>query len=369
MDEVNINKYLGQFNPILIVPVLSAVFGAILVFVFGFKRPNEPRFQSSDSLKKSKRKANAAKSAENAVQSSTKQSNASSAKVSSAKKAGGDASAGVVGKKGSGNEKSSGAGSSSSNVNNNNTSSNNNNINKKKTDEKKSENGSPAKKVANKKTGKDAAGPATANKKSKSNKLNASDDKDLNEKPADFDDGGWFTVQSKSGKQKNKVDESAGNAADANSSPKAQQTKANNKSAKSAKQSSTAVAVAAPPPPPTPAAGPAVNESENVVESSDVDQVTTTVELSKEVAIETAPINIAAEPTAAINVDDIVDTVENEVATDAAAATTITATVPAAVPAIPVVDSSSTIAFDEMGDWTDAKPDRKRGNKKKTRKD
>lgn len=351
MDEVNINKYLGQFNPILIVPVLSAVFGAILVFVFGFKRPNEPRFQSSDSLKKSKRKANA-------VQSSTKQSTASSAKVSSAKKTG-DASAAVVSKKGSGSEKPNSAGSGTSNTNNNNTSSNNNNINKKKT-----ENGSPAKKVANKKTGKETAVTAPANKKSKAGKSNASDDKALNEKPADFDDGGWFTVQSKSGKQKNKGDDSAAaNAVDANASPKAQQLKANNKSAKSAKSSTAAAAtVVAPTVAPT---APADNASEIVVESSAVDQ-TSTIELSKEITIETP--NVIAEPPAAAapaaatindDDDDIIETVEKEAAT----------TVPAAVPAIPVVDSSSTIAFDEMGDWTDAKPDRKRGNKKKSRKD
>lgn len=32
-------------------------------------------------------------------------------------------------------------------------------------------------------------------------------------------------------------------------------------------------------------------------------------------------------------------------------------------------NADSAIAFDELGEWTDAKPDRKRGNKKKSRKD
>lgn len=32
-------------------------------------------------------------------------------------------------------------------------------------------------------------------------------------------------------------------------------------------------------------------------------------------------------------------------------------------------NADSAIAFDELGEWTDAKPDRKKGNKKKSRKD
>lgn len=32
-------------------------------------------------------------------------------------------------------------------------------------------------------------------------------------------------------------------------------------------------------------------------------------------------------------------------------------------------NTDSAIAFDELGEWTDAKPDRKKGNKKKSRKD
>jgi len=196
MDEVNINKYLSQFNPLLILPVLSAVVGAILVFVFGFKRPNEPRFQATssiDSLKKPKRKGNNVKNADNAVQSS-KQSNVSSAKVISGKKANDTAApAAVTNKKSATQEKSN---------NNNNTSSTNNNINKKKTDDKKSENGSPTKKVASKKTGKEATAPAATNKKLKSSKNASADGQGKDEKPADFDDGGWFTVQSKSTKQK-----------------------------------------------------------------------------------------------------------------------------------------------------------------------
>lgn len=33
------------------------------------------------------------------------------------------------------------------------------------------------------------------------------------------------------------------------------------------------------------------------------------------------------------------------------------------------VNADSAIAFDELGEWTDAKPDRKKANKKKSRKD
>lgn len=39
------------------------------------------------------------------------------------------------------------------------------------------------------------------------------------------------------------------------------------------------------------------------------------------------------------------------------------------IPSSVAVDSNSAIAFDELGEWTDAKPDRKKGNKKKSRKD
>lgn len=347
MDEVNINKYLGQFNPILIVPVLSAVVGAILVFVFGFKRPNEPRFQSnssSDSLKKSKRKANAVKSSENSVQTS-KQTNASSAKVNSGKKAN-DASATVAGKKGAANEK-------PNSNNNNNTSSNNNNINKKKTDEKKSDNGSPAKKAANKKIGKENQAPANK-KQSKANKNNTSNE--FNEKPADFDDGGWFTVQSKSTKQKNKVDESAGNATD-NSSPKPQPIK-NNKSAKSAKVE---------PKQSTPPAS--VNElTAKVPETVVVEQSVVETKVN-DVIVEAAVPEVVAEP--------VIDEVKVQVVEKKAAATVA---VPAAAAAVAqpapvvadVVDNAvvdNAIAFDELGEWTDIKPDRKKGNKKKSRKD
>lgn len=355
MDEVNINKYLGQFNPILIVPVLSAVVGAILVFVFGFKRPNEPRFQSnssSDSLKKSKRKANIVKNADNAIQS-TKQTNASSAKVNSGKKSN-ETSAAV--KKSAANDKSN----ANNNNNNNNTSSNNNNINKKKTDEKKSENGSPAKKVANKKIAKDVQ-PVVNKKQSKANKNNTSNDKDYNEKPADFDDGGWFTVQSKKSTQKNKTDESsAGNQTNDNSSPKSQPAK-NNKPAKSAKMDvKPSTTTTTTPPPSTPAPAPAIPSpvddefAVNVSETVVVEQPTVEPK-SNDVIVDVTVPDIIAEPV----VNDIV-VVENKTAEITVSATPIVET-------NAIVDNA--IAFDELGEWTDAKPDRKRGNKKKSRKD
>lgn len=340
MDEVNI-KYLSQFNPILIVPVLSAVFGAILVFVFGFKRPNEPRFQSSssiDSLKKSKRKANTAKVSDNAIQSS-KQQIVSSAKVSANKKAI-DAQAAVASKTKGPNEK-------SSNNNNNTSSSNNNIISKKKTDEKKSENGSPTKKVANKKTGKEST--VSVSKKQKANKNLSSEANGYNEKPADFDDGGWFTVQSKSAKQKNKVDDSAGSQIE-NASPKSQGTKTN-KSSKSAKAEAKPILTEL------------NNASENLVaeqpaveaknnNANTVDAPTPTPTSAPQE--QTGPANVDNEPT---DVVEVHANIEKQ----------LVASVPIKADAPNTIDNA--IAFDELGEWTDAKPDRKRGNKKKSRKD
>lgn len=351
MDEVNI-KYLSQFNPILIVPVLSAVVGAILVFVFGFKRPNEPRFQSSstiESLKKSKRKANTAKVSESAIQSS-KQPIVSSAKVGAGKKAT-DATV-VAGKKGPVSEKSSN--------NNNNTSSSNNNINKKKTDEKKSENGSPNKKVANKKTGKEST--IAVSKKSKSNKNLLSESNGYKEKPADFDDGGWFTVQSKSTKQKNKVDlvDLVGNQTE-NASPKVQGTK-NNKSAKSAKaevkQSAAIVTELNNVSENLVAKQPAVEPKNN---ESAVDLPTPT---PTPIPAPTPTTTLAPAPIA--TVDEPVAVVANEVLIQPAEKKPI-ASVPLKSAELEIVDNA--IAFDELGEWTDAKPDRKRGNKNKSRKD
>lgn len=335
MDEVNINKYLSQFNPILIVPVLSAVVGAILVFVFGFKRPNEPRFQSNssiDSLKKSKRKANTAKSSDNVVQTSKQQNVQSSTKVSAGKKATPDSSNAATGKK---------------TTNNNNSINNNNNISKKKTDEKKSENISPAKKLANKKNSKESA--VAANKKSKANKNSVEGNHD--EKPADFDDGNWFTVQSK-GKQKNKVDDLSGNQAE-NVSPKVQTTKIN-KQAKGAKAEIkpqlTSQAIG--------------NELNNV--STDLQQSNfepnegTNIELkNNDIPLDTAkPAIVPEEPVVVASSNGFEVVVEKK-------ATTPVSTEAADVNVI--VDNA--IAFDELGEWTDAKPDRKRGNKKKSRKD
>lgn len=220
MDEININKYLAQFNPILVVPVLSAVVGAILVFVFGFKRQNEPRFTTAsaiDSIKKSKRKSVNGKNTENAVQSSKQQQqNAASTKVNNAKKvntnnnATAETSTSVMGKKmGAINEKAV-----------------NNNINKKnsekKSEEKKSDSGSPVKKVANaKKITKEST---VNNKKLKANKKSSSEEHD--EKPADFDGDGWFTVTKKQQKNKNENDGN-GNKSE-NPSPKQSSSKSNN---------------------------------------------------------------------------------------------------------------------------------------------
>lgn len=321
MDEVNINKYLSQFNPILIVPVLSAVVGAILVFLFGFKRPNEPRFQTNssiDSLKKSKRKANTIKTSDNTV---------SSKQIVGAGKRTIDATASITSKKGSNNEKSS--------INNNNVGSNNN---KKKTDEKKSENASPTKKVTNKKTGKEPVSTTVGNKKQKINKNNSSDGY---EKPTDFDDGGWFTVQSKSAKQKNKVDDSMGNQIE-NPTPKVQSMK-NNKTAKNPKVEVKQMA--------TKMTSNELNGAAEVV-------VAEAPKTEQKFNTEEVPTN---EPTAAeIATNDIIDV--QEVAPE------VHASVPAAnLVEVNTVDSS--IAFDELGEWTDAKPDRKRSNKKKSRKD
>lgn len=342
MDEVNINKYLSQFNPLLILPVLSAVVGAIAVFLFGFKRPNEPRFASTssiDSLKKSKRKANNLKNADNAVQSS-KQQNSTSAKVISGKKASDVATTAATNKKAASNEKS-----GSSSNNNNTTSTTNNNINKKKTDEKKSENGSPTKKVANKKIGKEAAAPA-ANKKTKSNKGATADEQSYSKKPADFDDAGWFTVQSKGSKQKIKVDESAANHTE-NQSPKPAAAKSN-KSSKGAKVENKPATTAA-----TPVIASELNGTpENLVESQKSVEPSVAETLAQ-IAVSVPA--IAEEPVAVIAKD-------NEIAAPIVEIPTTTNDANAIV--------ENAIAFDELGEWTDAKPDRKRGNnKKKSRKD
>lgn len=283
MNEVNINKYLSQFNPILIVPVLSAVVGAILVFLFGFKRPNEPRFQSSiDSIKKSKKSK---KTIDSAVPVANK-------KVS---------------------------------------------VTKIKTEEKKSENGSPTKKTSSKKNVKELTNSIP--KKSKTSKNNSADVTD-SEKPADFDDIGWFTVQSKqskNAKQKNKIDDSTVNHTE-NSSPKVQSAK-NNKTAKSSKtetkQTSTQVT------------------SNNTSEVSLPEQQST-VDQSFNVTK-----TQAVEPVLAIKTIDGNGVVAKEEKKS-------TATIPLEL-ADPNTVVENAIVFDELGEWT--KPDRKRANKKKLRKD
>ncbi|XP_031634572.1 putative uncharacterized protein DDB_G0277255 [Contarinia nasturtii] len=307
MNEVNINKYLSQFNPILIVPVLST-FVAILVFLFGFKRPNEPRFQpnsSIDSIKKSKK----------------------SKKTT-------DIAVAIANKKGSVNS-------------NNNSSNSNNNVNKKKTDEKKSDNGSPTKKVLNKKNIKESTNFVT--KKSKTNKNNSSNSTEYGEKPADFDDGGWFTVQSKSAKQKNKVDDSTNANQTENSPPKVQNTK-NNKSSKIDTKQSIAAQVTS-------------NASEILLPDQ---QSKSEQQTNFDQSFNVAKAQVV-EPVTAIE-DQPADHVTNNVMVQAEIEKKCTANVQLDVADINVVANSG-IAFDELEEWTDAKPDRKRANKKKTRKD
>lgn len=315
MDEVNINQYLSQFNPILIVPILSAVVGAILVFIFGFKRPNEPRFQSSssvDSLKKSKRKANTTKISDNNAQ--TPKLLTSPAKVGTSKKPTSE---------------------KSNNNNNNINTSNNNGVNKKKNDEKNSENGSPTKKITNKKTGKETT--VSLSKKLKTIKNTLSE---YNEKPADFDDAGWFTVQSKSTKQKNKVDDSAGNQ-NGNPSPKVQGMKIN-KPPKNVKPEVKQFAIQV-------ISGESTNVPENLmIKKQSAGQkiengLTPTEDEKVVVAVEAQPIFEMVE----------------EKSSDAS--------VP--LNSVDLQTVESVIVFDELGEWTDAKPDRKKGNKKKSRKD
>jgi len=246
--------------------------------------------------------------------------------------------------------------------NNNNTSSTNNNINKKKTDDKKSENGSPTKKVANKKTGKEATAPAATNKKLKSSKNASADGQGKDEKPADFDDGGWFTVQSKSTKQKNKVDDLATNQTES-ASPKPAATNAkNNKSTKGAKVETKPLAAAAVAATPVTIAVQENGTADNLVESQ-----TSVAQNVVENSVD-APA-AAAIPAPAVDVEEaiVVNAKANEV-------TAHVAEKKQAAPVVPTTDDvnvvvENAIAFDELGEWTDAKPDRKRGNKKKSRKD
>lgn len=340
MDNLNINKYLGQFNPILIVPVLSAVIGAILVFVFGFKRPHGTRIQSSstDSLKKSKKKpTNGLK--ENSIPTSNKLQIVQSSKLNkkpiidplNAKKQ-------TVIDKSTVKKK-----------------------DDKKTDEKKIEQSSPSKKsnqLAKKQTKESPIAAGNLNAKNANKKLNKKNGADVtdNKKPADFDDGDWFTVQSKGAKNKNKTDEN-GVKLNENASPKSSATK-NQKTNVNNKQT-TAVA--------TIAAGPVVPIADAI-----------------------AALNAAVE--AKVDPPTLVETTSsNGSPTDETSNVTVPEVVVAVVAAAPAVASvakkepvitpiakafasempteNEAIAFDELGEWTDAKPDRKKGNKKKSRKD
>lgn len=322
MDQEIINKYLGQFNPILVVPVLSAVVGAILVFVFGFKRPHEPRFQSassSDGFKKS-RKKNASGKPE-ATTTPSPAPSASPVKVS--KKV----------------------------VSNENVSSKKTTVNaadktatKKKPEEKKAENSSPAKKATAKKA-KESPNANAANKKS------AKPAKQADEKPADYDDGGWFTVQSKSSKKNNKTDDAI---APQERSPKKESSKkAPSKTDKSDKKSSAIAAVPVEP----------------VVASAIPD-----IAVAKEVVAEVAKTN---------NVDSVVPAVvETDSVTQQSELPVKEVAAPAAKPKPPKTTAAknivepeplaaeqNSVVFDELGEWTEAKPDRKKNNKKKSRKD
>lgn len=330
MDGVNINKYLGQFNPILIVPVLSAVIGAILVFVFGFQKANGPKFASgsnTDSLKRPKKKANGTKQ-HDAAQQSVKAQNAQSVKLN--KKAV-PAEAVSVKKVALANEKPL----------------------VKKTDEKRSENGSPAKKVtpaAKKSANKESPSAATATgKKQKSNKKTVAEERE--EKPADFDDGGWFTVQSKSTKKSNKSEE-AGVKSTENASPTQAASKNKIKSGKTEKsvekKSLESTAAAA--------------EAVTVIVAEKTEAEPKALEATLVVA------DTVAETTPVVASPAIVPAVVEEevVAVAAKPAPPAPKEIAAAIVA-PVEDSN--VAFDELGEWTDAKPDRKRGNKKKSRKD
>lgn len=342
MDGVNINKYLGQFNPILIVPVLSAVIGAILVFVFGFRKPNEPKFvtgPSTDSLKRSKKKTNGTKQ-QDAAQQATKVQNAQSTKVNkkvvsietvAPKKV----VASVANEKSIGKKK-----------------------DEKKTEEKRSENGSPAKKVtpAAKKTIKESppAVSATTVKKQKTNKKTVAEERE--QKPADFDDGGWFTVQSKGTKKVNKSDETSAKSTTDSASPTQAISKNKSKSAKLVEKivekktvESTLL----------------VAETEGAVIVAEQIEPKEKI-LVEEILIvtdaiaETVPVVVSPPVVPAVIVEDVIVVAAKPVA---AAPKEIVAV----AVSVPVEDSN--VAFDELGEWTDAKPDRKRGNKKKSRKD
>jgi len=344
MDDILVNKYLGQFNPILIVPVLSAVVGAILVFVFGFKRPSEPRFQStssSDTLKKSKKK-NVGQNARSADLVSQTSSTSSKAQ------------------------------------NNNATPQKSNKLlqNKrkddKKTDDKKTD-GTPVKKpTQQKKSARDSPNATAANKKQKAGKKTAVEERE--QKPADFDEGDWFTVQSKGSKKVNKTDETAPGVNGETSSPKIEggaKNKLNRakigrveKAEKSAdKKNEDAVATETPVTNLKPTPAEVIGETPATAEIKvEVPPVAPSVD---------APVTAVTQP--AVDEQTVPISEKKE---EIPAKIKIREEKPIAantVPAPPVVDDAayenSAIAFDELGEWTDAKPDRKRGNKKKSRKD
>lgn len=333
MDGANINKYLSQFNPILIVPVLSAVVGAILVFVFGFKRAHGPRFTSSgtDSLKKSKKKLNNTKQQEQTVQSSKVQ-NVQSAKLNS-KKVATSENVNAIAKKATSNDKTS--------------------VKKKeekKADERKSDTErSPAKKVNqtnNKKSPKESPVAAATAKKQKSNKKNVSNEGNV-PKPADFDDGDWFTVQSKSTKNKNKPDD--GNAKQIeNASPKSQATK-NQKQQKNNKTEKVALKA------------PEETNGNDAIEAEPV--VVEAPAVVAEVAPEVKPLPVVGNGD--VNGFDEVEVQVKEVVIEKPAEIVVAAVAAVAAP----VEEVKQLAFDELGEWTDAKSDRKKNNKKKSRKE
>lgn len=328
MDGVNINKYFGQFNPILIVPVLSAVIGAILVFVFGFRKTHGPKFSTSsntDSLKRSKKKSTTTKPS--GIQQSSKVQNAQSAKVNKKEVPVETVVTKPIAKK----------------------------KEEKKTEEKRPENASPTKKAASvaKKTTAQEISPTTAatSKKQKSNKKQLA--AELGEKPADFDDGNWFTVQSKSTKKKDKSEETVVKSADGAS---------------------------ASPPPTAPKSKSAEGKTDKIVEKKPAEPITVAVEsiVAVESVVAATPAKVepaVIEKTAAVETvapAAPADVVEEEIVV-VAKPEPVVAPVPTPqniVADVVEVEDQSNVAFDELGEWTDAKPDRKKGkDKKKSRKD
>jgi len=164
-------------------------------------------------------------------------------------------------------------------------------------------------------------------------------------------------------RSKNKVDDLATNQTES-ASPKPAATNAkNNKSTKGAKVETKPLAAAA-----AVAATPVtIAVQENGTADNLVENQTSVAQNVVENSVD-APA-AAAIPAPAVDVEEaiVVNAKANEV-------TAHVAEKKQAAPVVPTTDDvnvvvENAIAFDELGEWTDAKPDRKRGNKKKSRKD